>query len=45
MLVNKTLEKGTYQTSWDGSNQPAGIYYIQTFLDGLSTQSQRVIKQ
>ena len=28
-LVNEQLQAGTYETDWDASNEPGGVYYYK----------------
>jgi len=28
-LINEQLQPGTYETVWDGSNYPSGIYFYR----------------
>ncbi len=45
LLVNKTQEQGNYNSVWNSNNAPAGIYYVQTFINGENTQTLKVVKQ
>jgi hypothetical protein len=42
-LVNETLKPGTYETTFDGSTLPTGIYFYQLFADGIGVQTRKMI--
>ena len=44
-LQNGRQQAGTYNISWNTSNVPAGLYFINTKENGVIKQSIKVIKQ
>jgi hypothetical protein len=42
-LVNETLKPGTYETTFDASALPTGIYFYQLFADGIAVQTRKMI--
>jgi len=36
VLVNETLQAGTYQTDWDASAYSSGVYFYRMVTDGFS---------
>ncbi len=44
-LINEQLQSGTYETEWDGSNNPSGIYFYKlTAGDYTETKKMLLIK-
>ena len=44
VLVNKTLQPGTYTQNFDGSDLLKGVYFIKVIKDGQEKQSIRIVK-
>jgi uncharacterized delta-60 repeat protein len=45
VLVNEQLKPGTYETQWDGSNYPSGVYFYQLSAgDYIETRKMLLIK-
>jgi hypothetical protein len=42
-LVNETLKPGTYETTFDASALPTGIYFYQLFANGIAVQTRKMI--
>ena len=42
-LVNKPLNPGTYEVTFDGSNLPSGVYFYRLTTDGFSETKKMVI--
>ena len=44
-LINEQLQPGTYETEWDGSNYPSGVYFYKlTAGDFIDTKRMMMIK-
>ena len=44
-LVNEEFTAGTYETNWDGTNYPSGIYYYKiTAGDFTETKKMLMVK-
>ena len=41
VIVNETLQAGSYQTEWDASAYPSGVYFYRMQADGY-TETKRM---
>jgi hypothetical protein len=42
-LVNETMKPGTYETTFDGSKFPSGIYFYKLITDGFSETKRMIL--
>ncbi len=45
VLTNQKQQAGMYNTVWNASGMPAGVYFINTVINGTPTQSLRIVKE
>lgn len=45
VLINQNQSAGMFNINWNASNVPAGIYFINTIINGTQGQSLRVVKE
>jgi len=38
-LVNENLSAGVYETQFDGSSTPSGVYFVRMLVDGIADAS------
>lgn len=43
VLVNNKLEAGTYETNWDASSFPSGVYFYTLESDGIKLDTKRML--
>ena len=43
ILVNEKLKAGTYETEWDASNYPSGVYFYKLIKDGYTETKKMVL--
>jgi hypothetical protein len=43
VLLNKTLNRGSYKLEWDASNYPSGVYFYRISADGLTDTKKMIL--